>query len=51
MQITYTGEGEMIRVEKEGRAKQMPGSISLSLTGIMEEKMKMMCFAGSLEAI
>ena len=49
--MRITGEGEMTRVEKEGKVKQMPGSISLSLTGIMEEKMKMMCFAGSLEAI
>jgi len=49
-------EGEMTRAEKEGRVKQMPGSISLSFTGIMEEKMKninltTVYFAGSLEAI
>ena len=49
-----TNEGEMTRVEKEGRVKHMPGSISLSFTGIMEGKMKNLTtvyFAGTLEAI
>jgi len=32
--VWVTGKGEMTRAEKEGRVKQVPGSISLSFTGI-----------------